>query len=68
MDTIIEINGETYDLADIKYIQKIEHRGVKLHFFNVKPTIVWLTTETMRDQAFSMLIKIMNKVKARRGY
>ncbi len=68
MDTIIEINGETYDLADIKYIQKIENHGVKLHFFNVKPTIVWLTTETMRDQAFSMLIKIMNKVKARRGY
>ena len=68
MDTIIEINGETYDLADIKYIQKIENCGVKLHFFNVKPTIVWLTTETMRDQAFSMLIKIMNKVKARRGY
>ena len=80
MDTIIELNGETYDLADIKYIQKTEAQkynnygnmyytyGIKLHFVNVKPTMIWFSTESMRDQAFSMLIKIMNKVKAKRGY
>ena len=88
MNTIVDIYGETYDLADIKYIKKIYYiqknseimssgrvkywdeyvYGIKIHFHNIKPVDVWSNSESQRDESFLMLIKIMNKVKAKRGY
>jgi hypothetical protein len=75
--TIVDINGESYDLADLKYIKKVENKyykdydtsthynyGVKLHFHTAEPTIIWFNERPeMRDRAYDMLLIVMNKVK-----
>jgi hypothetical protein len=78
LETIVELNGQSYDLSDMKYVQKLEKQaydnygmyykyGVKIHFYNVKPTTIWFSNDlNERNRAFSLLIQIMNKVKSRR--
>jgi hypothetical protein len=75
--TIVDINGESYDLADLKYIKKVEHEyykdydtktyynyGIKLHFNRAEPVIIWFNEKAgTRNSGYDMLIQVMNKVK-----
>jgi hypothetical protein len=75
--TIVDINGESYDLSDLKYIKKVEHKyykdydiktyynyGIKLHFNTAEPVIIWFNEKAgTRNSGYDMLIKVMNKVK-----